>query len=287
MPSSVTATLAPMVGSGRAETTLDDLLDAVRSYTSASDAPAAERLIRKAAALAERAHEGQRRLTGEPFVQHPMSVARMLTHLHLDPNTIAAALLHDCVEDTDVDIETIRASFGPSVAELVDGVTKLDDITVVSLDDRQAQNLRKVFLAMARDIRVVLIKLADRLHNLQTASVYRPEKRARYASDTLEIFAPLAGRLGIEEWRWQLEDHAFKLLQPERYREIASWLLAERAAREEVVQSVTGGLRQALDDAGTDALIQSRIKHVYSIERTRPGARRSRWTRSTTSWPYE
>ena len=267
MPSSVTATLAPMVGAGRAETTLDDLLEAVRSYTPADDLPAAERLIRKATALAERAHEGQFRLTGEPFVQHPMSVARMLTNLYLDPNTIAAALLHDCVEDTDVDIGTIRSRFGANVAELVDGVTKLDDITVVSLDDRQAQNLRKVFLAMARDIRVVLIKLADRLHNLQTASVYRPEKRARYASDTLEIFAPLAGRLGIEEWRWQLEDHAFKLLQPERYREIASWLLAERAAREEVVQSVTGGLRQALDEAGTDALIQSRIKHVYSIER--------------------
>ncbi|MCY3956954.1 MAG: bifunctional (p)ppGpp synthetase/guanosine-3',5'-bis(diphosphate) 3'-pyrophosphohydrolase [Chloroflexi bacterium] len=266
MPSSVTATLAPMVGAGRTATTLDDLLDEVRSYTPADEVRAAERLIRRAAELAERAHEGQRRLTGEPFVQHPVSVALMLANLHLDPDTVAAALLHDCVEDTSVDIGTIRSRFGSGVAELVDGVTKLDDITVVSLDDRQAQNLRKVFLAMARDIRVVLIKLADRLHNLQTAHVYRPEKRARYASDTLEIFAPLAGRLGIEEWRWQLEDHAFKLLQPERYQEIASWLLAERAAREDVVQAVTGGLREALDAAGTDALIQSRIKHVYSIE---------------------
>ena len=266
MPSSVTATLAPMVGAGRAETTLEDLLGAVRSYTPADDVPAAERLIRRATALAERAHDGQQRLTGEPFVQHPMNVALMLTNLHLDPDTVAAALLHDCVEDTNVDIGTIRSRFGSRVAELVDGVTKLDDITVVSLDDRQAQNLRKVFLAMARDIRVVLIKLADRLHNLQSAQVYRPDKRARYAGDTLEIFAPLAGRLGIEEWRWRLEDHAFKLLQPERYREIASWLLSERAAREDIVQQVTGGLREALDAAGTDALIQSRIKHVYSIE---------------------
>ncbi len=265
-PTSVSAALAPMRGSAHAPATLDDLRQAVRAYAG-DDWPAADQLIQSAARVAERAHGGQRRLTGEPYVTHPLAVARLLADLHLDPDTIAAALLHDCVEDTAVTLRTIRERFGASVAELVDGVTKLDDITVVSLDDRQAQNLRKVFLAMARDIRVVLIKLADRLHNMYTASVYDEAKQQSYARETLEIFAPLAGRLGIEDWRWQLEDYAFRLVNPRRFHEIARWLIAEREARAEVVHTVTQTLRAALDAAGIAAHIQSRIKHIYSIER--------------------
>ena len=153
------------------------------------------------------------------------------------------------------------------MAELVDGVTKLERVTVASLDEQQAQNLRKVLLAMARDVRVVLIKLADRLHNVRTAWVYSAEKRVRYGQETLEIFAPLAGRLGIEEWRWQLEDYALKLLDPDRYRDLARWLLAERRAREAAIAEVQEQLRRGLDEAGIDAHIQSRVKHIYSIER--------------------
>ncbi len=266
MPSSVTATLAPMAGHVRKDVSLTDLLKATRGYVPSGDWPAAEKLIGGAADFAVQAHHDQLRHTGEAFVQHPIAVAFLLADLHLDPETIAAALLHDCVEDTSAKLETIRDRFGSTVADLVDGVTKLSDISVVSLDDEQAQNLRKVFLAMARDIRVVLIKLADRLHNVQSAEVYEEKKRSEYAIDTLEIFAPLAGRLGIEEWRWRLEDHAFRVLKPARYREIARWLVDERQAREEMVTRLTDELRIELDNAGISALIQSRVKHLYSIE---------------------
>ena len=266
MPSSVTATLAPMAGHARKDISLTDLLSATRGYLASKDWPSAEKLSSGAAEFASRAHQDQRRHTGEAFIQHPIAVAFLLADLHLDPETIAAALLHDCVEDTSARLETIQDRFGSTVAELVDGVTKLSDISVVSLDDEQAQNLRKVFLAMARDIRVVLIKLADRLHNVQTAEVYDHVKRSEYARDTLEIFAPLAGRLGIEEWKWRLEDHAFRALKPDRYRDIARWLLDERQAREELVTRVTDELRIELDTAGISAHIQSRVKHIYSIE---------------------
>ena len=228
MPSSVKDMLAPIASPLRTDRTVDELLARIRSYTALDEWDEIERLIGEAATFAQRAHSGQQRLTGEPFFQHPLTVAWLLADLRLDSVTITAALLHDCIEDTSADLHTIRERFGATVAELVDGVTKLDDITSGNIDDRQAQNLRKIFRAMARDIRVVLIKLADRLHNIQTASVYSEEKGAQYATDTMEIFAPLAGRLGIEEWRWQLEDHAFRTLHPERYQEIAQWLVVEQ-----------------------------------------------------------
>ena len=266
MPSSVKDMLAPIASPLRTDRTVDELLARIRSYTALDEWDEIERLIGEAAAFAQRAHSGQQRLTGEPFFQHPLTVAWLLADLRLDSVTITAALLHDCIEDTSADLHTIRERFGSTVAELVDGVTKLDEITSGNIDDRQAQNLRKIFRAMARDIRVVLIKLADRLHNIQTASVYSEEKGAQYATDTMEIFAPLAGRLGIEEWRWQLEDHAFRTLHPERYQEIAQWLVVEQQARETVMHGVTDELRKGLDDCDLDALIQSRVKHIYSIE---------------------
>ncbi len=267
MPVSVTATLAPMVSADTPALAIDELLERVAAYTPADDQPEADELIRRAYDAAERAHAPQKRLSGEPYIQHVLAVAMLVAELHLDADTVAAGLLHDAVEDTSLSLDVIRRQFGSGVAELVDGVTKLERVTVASLDEQQAQNLRKVLLAMARDVRVVLIKLADRLHNVRTAWVYSAEKRARYGQETLEIFAPLAGRLGIEEWRWQLEDYALKLLDPDRYRDLARWLLAERRAREAAIAEVQEQLRRGLDEAGIDAHIQSRVKHIYSIER--------------------
>ena len=266
MPSSVSATLAPMATGGAGKVTLDDLLERVAGYAPAAEREAVLGLIRRAHEVAERAHGDQNRLSGEPFIQHPLSVALLLADLHLDAEAIAAGLLHDSVEDTRLSLSAIRKSFGADVAELVDGLTKLESVSVGSLDDHQAQNLRKVFLAMARDIRVVIIKLADRLHNVQTAWVYPPEKRSQYARETLEIYAPLAGRLGIEEWRWQLEDYAFKLDHPDRYRDIARWLLVERQARESAIETLTESLRERLDEANIEGRLHSRVKHIYSIE---------------------
>ena len=267
MPVSVTATLAPMVSADTPALAVDELLERVAAYTPADDQPEVSDLVRRAYDAAERAHAPQKRLSGEPYIQHVLAVAMLLADLHLDAETVAAGLLHDAVEDTSLSLDGIRRQFGSGVSELVDGVTKLERVTVASLDEQQAQNLRKVLLAMARDVRVVLIKLADRLHNVRTAWVYSAEKRARYGQETLEIFAPLAGRLGIEEWRWQLEDYALKLLDPDRYRDLARWLLAERRAREAAIAEVQEQLRGGLDDAGIDAHIQSRVKHIYSIER--------------------
>ena len=267
MPVSVTATLAPMVSADTPALAVDELLERVAAYTPADDQPEVSDLVRRAYDAAERAHAPQKRLSGEPYIQHVLAVAMLLADLHLDADTVAAGLLHDAVEDTSLSLDGIRRQFGSAVADMVDGVTKLERVTVASLDEQQAQNLRKVLLAMARDVRVVLIKLADRLHNVRTAWVYSAEKRARYGQETLEIFAPLAGRLGIEEWRWQLEDYALKLLDPDRYRDLARWLLAERRAREAAIAEVQEQLRGGLDDAGIDAHIQSRVKHIYSIER--------------------
>ncbi len=267
MPSSVAATLAPMATGAPSQIAIDDLLELVGSYVPADSRDQDLGLIQRAYDVAARGHADQERLTGEPFIQHPLHVAERLAELHLDAQAIAAALLHDAAEDTSINLKSIQSKFGREVAELVNGVTKLQDVKVESLDEHQAQNLRKVFLSMARDIRVVLIKLADRLHNVQTAWVFPDEKREQYTRETLEIYAPLAARLGIEEWRWQLEDYAFKLQAPERYRDIGRWLLAERQAREAAIDEVTDQLRQQLDEAGVEALIQSRVKHIYSIER--------------------
>jgi GTP pyrophosphokinase len=255
-----------MATGGTRTASLEDLLGQIAVYTPLDDQPGSIDLVRLAYETADQAHAEQTRLSGEPFIQHPLAVALLLADIHMDAEAVAAGLLHDAVEDTSVSLEVIREKFGVAVAALVDGVTKLERVAVSSLDEQQAQNLRKVLLSMARDLRVVLIKLADRLHNLRTAWVYPLEKRQSYGQDTLEIFAPLAGRLGIEEWRWQLEDCAFKLLEPDRYRDIARWLLVERRARESAIGDVQEQLRSGLDKEGVDGIIQSRVKHIYGIE---------------------
>lgn len=233
----------------------------------------AERLdiIRDAFDFAARHHEGQFRKTGDPYITHPVAVAELVANLELDHLAIAAALLHDVQEDCGVRNEEIAERFGARVAKLVDALTKLDKLpmNVADLDPMrgttQAQNLRKMFLAMAEDLSVVLIKLCDRLHNMRTLWAFPPEKQRRIALETQEIFAPLASRLGVWQIKWELEDLAFRYLEPEKYREIAELLASKRVTRERVIAEASVILKEHLEAAGIKAEVTGRAKHIYSI----------------------
>lgn len=222
-------------------------------------------LVSKAYWFAENAHYGTKRLTGEPFIVHPWNVALIVADLGMDTETIAAALLHDCVEDTHITIDEIRQEFGDGIAKLVDGVTKLKHLSFASPRERQAENMRKVLLAMAKDVRVVIIKLADRLHNMRTLDPLPPEKRFETANETLQVFAPLAHRLGIWLLKWQLEDLALKHIDPQAYAEITSKLQKTRVQRERFVESARQMLKQRLEEEGIKAEVEGRAKHLYSI----------------------
>ncbi|MFO1540526.1 MAG: RelA/SpoT family protein [Chloroflexota bacterium] len=213
------------------------------------------------------AHAAQRRATGEPYVTHPLAVAQILAELGLDPVAIEAALLHDIPEDTDHGLHDIEEAFGAEVALLVDGVTKLSKFGAVSHEQRQAESIRKMFLAMAEDIRVVLIKLADRLHNMRTLGALPPHKQQRIAHQTMEIYAPLAERLGIWQIKWELEDLAFKVLEPDAYRSLATQLESRRRSREAYVRRARKVLRDALGESEIEAEISGRPKHIHSIHR--------------------
>ena len=194
--------------------------------------PAARALITEAYELADAAHTGQRRASGEPYLYHCLEVAIILAELRIDAPTIAAGLLHDVVEDSLVSVDDLKRDFGEEIAQLVDGVTKLGEIELstmgqLTFDEKESESLRKMFFAMFADVRVVIIKLADRLHNMRTLGPLPEDRRHRIARETLEIFAPLANRLGIWQWKWELEDLGFRYLNPRRYREIAQ-LIAER-----------------------------------------------------------
>jgi len=229
--------------------------------------------VTRAYEFAAAAHEGQLRASGEPFIQHSVAVAEILAELRLDTSTIMAGLLHDVVEDTEVTLDEVAAEFGEEVASLVDGVTKLRHIDELTrLDegsgaqaDARAESLRKMFLAMVDDVRVVLIKLADRLHNMRTLSAMPEEKRKRIAWETAEIFAPLANRLGIWRMKWELEDLSLRHLEPEVYREIAHRLEERRRDREAEVQQIVAVLRERLKEEGIEADVSGRAKHIYSI----------------------
>jgi GTP pyrophosphokinase len=221
--------------------------------------------VRRAFAYAVACHAGQRRMSGEPYVTHPIASAQILAELGIDPTAICAALLHDVPEDTEASLADIEERFGPEVARLVDGVTKLGKFSTLSREQQQAENIRKMFLAMAEDIRVVLIKLADRLHNMRTLAALPPEKQQRIARQTMEIYAPLAERLGIWQIKWELEDLAFKTLEPERYRELARLLDTRRKGRERYIERAIAVLRPKLEEAGIKAELQGRPKHLYSI----------------------
>jgi GTP diphosphokinase / guanosine-3',5'-bis(diphosphate) 3'-diphosphatase len=237
------------------------LLDGVASYNSGVDRD----LIERAFVFACEAHEGQYRRSGEDFVAHPLGVAEILADLHRDDATLAAALLHDVVEDTDTTIEQVRTEFGEEVARLVEGVTKLTRIHFQSREQAQAENYRKMIIAMADDPRVILIKLADRLHNMRTIEYLGKQKQQQKARETLEVYAPLAHRLGIHTVKWQLEDLAFQTLHPRRYAEIQAMVNERRADREKFVNEAGALLDQELEKLDIPADISSRAKHFYSI----------------------
>ncbi len=224
-------------------------------------------LVERAFDLAVEAHAGQLRATGEAYVTHPIAAARTLAEMGLDPASIAAALLHDVPEDTEHSLVDLEERFGPEVAHLVDGVTKLSKFSTHSHEERQAENIRKMLLAMAQDIRVVLIKLADRLHNMRTLGALPADKQVRIARQTMEIYAPLAERLGIWQMKWELEDLSFKHLDPERYRELASQLDTRRHHRETYIERAIAVLRPELERAGISGDMSGRPKHLYSIHK--------------------
>jgi guanosine-3',5'-bis(diphosphate) 3'-pyrophosphohydrolase len=233
----------------------------VRSYNAKADT----KQLQRAYALAEASHEGQKRLSGEDFVEHPLAVANILADLRLDTTTLVAALLHDTVEDTEVSLDQLEEEFGPEVTRIVDGLTKLDALTFRSREQEQAENVRKMIVAMAGDIRVLLIKLADRLHNMRTLGALRPEKQRSIATETLEIYAPLANRLGVQEIKWELEDLAFKTLHAGPYREIAALVEKRRGERQALIDEVLAATRGKLKELGVKAEVEGRPKHLYSI----------------------
>ena len=245
---------------------IEQLIGAVQEYTPNVDAEQ----LRRAFQTAEKAHAGQPRASGEPYISHPLAVAGILAEIHMDPTSIIAALLHDVPEDTQVSLEMIRTEFGDEVARLVDGVTKLERLTEISPQSREeeeAESLRKMFLAMAEDVRVVLIKLADRLHNMRTLWALSPEQQARMAQETQEIFAPLANRLGIWQIKWELEDLSLRYLDSDRYHQIADLLAERRVERQDYIDQVVQRIQEILKQEGITATVSGRPKHIYSIYR--------------------
>src|SRR3954449_4496453 len=210
-------------------------------------------------------HVDQRRGSGEDFITHPIAVAKICAGMRLDTATLVAALLHDTVEDTSATLDEVRAEFGEEVCQLVDGVTKLTGITFQSRDEQQAENYRKMMVAMATDIRVILIKLADRLHNMRTLGALPKQKQIDKAKETLDIYAPIAHRLGIHAIKWELEDLAFQTLHPRKYTEIKQLVNQQREEREAYVEKAGAYLQRELQALGIEARISGRAKHFYSI----------------------
>lgn len=222
-------------------------------------------LLQRAYAFANEKHAGQKRLSGEPYIEHPVAVAGILAELGMDDTTIAVGLLHDVTEDCGVSHEEMTQRFGADVAYLVDGVTKLKRLDFSNKQEKQAENLRKLFLAMSNDVRVIIVKLADRLHNVRTLDPFPDAKRREIAAETLYIFAPIAHRLGIWRIKWELEDRSFKFLEPEAYRQIHAWIQRTRAERNEIVQNAITTLQEGLAKRGIEAEVTGRPKHFYSI----------------------
>jgi GTP pyrophosphokinase len=242
---------------------LKDIIDHLHTYLPEPEVD----LVRKAYVYSAKVHGGQVRLSGEPYLSHPLEVAGLLAQLLLDAQTVAAGLLHDIVEDTHVELDEIRALFGEEVAELVDGVTKISQIEAKGSAERQAENLRKMILAMAKDLRVILIKLADRLHNLRTLQYHSPRKREAIAQETIDIYAPLANRLGMGWVREELEEEAFKNLRPREYEDIRRRLATDYEERQRYIGELIRRIETELEAAGIRGQIQGRPKRLYSIYR--------------------
>ncbi len=239
------------------------LIETIQKYHPSTDLSK----IQEAYLMAEKAHEGQLRQSGEPYIIHPLNVAIILAQLELDLETIEAGLLHDVVEDTSVSLDDIRSSFGEEVAELVDGVTKLKQLKYRTTDKQeiQAENYRKMFLAMAKDIRVILIKLADRLHNMRTLEYKEPAKQKEKARETLDIYAPIAERLGISKIKVELDDLCLKYLEPEQYKELTRLIHEKLSTREKYIEDIVTDIKAKLDELGIRATVYGRPKHFFSI----------------------
>jgi GTP pyrophosphokinase len=237
------------------------LIDQAKTYLNANDIAQ----LQRAFAFANRAHKGQTRKSGEAFINHPIQVALILAELRMDVDTIVAAILHDTVEDTQMTLEDVEKEFSADVRGLIDGVTKITRIEIESLSEQQVRNIRKMLLAMSKDVRVIVIKLADRLHNMRTLQALREDRRIFKARETMEVFAPLANRLGINSIKWELEDLAFYYLEPARFQQVSRMVKESRSAREEYLARTIELLSQELDRLKVEAKITGRPKHLYSI----------------------
>ena len=243
------------------DVTIDKLIEKLSTYMLAEQI----NMVKKAYDVAEKAHTGQKRASGKEYITHPLGVAYILAELQLDVDSIVAALLHDVVEDTDMTLEDVKELFDPTIALLVDGLTKLGRIEYLSKEEQQAENYRKMFLAMAKDIRVVLVKLADRLHNMRTLKFMPPEKQKSIARETLELFAPLAHRLGIYSIKWELEDLAFRYIEPEIYFDLVEQVKQKRREREAIIEKAIETLNEELQLVNIECRIHGRAKNFYSI----------------------
>ncbi len=242
---------------------LNDILEKVSRNFPGADLS----LIEKAYVFSAKVHQGQVRLSGEPYLIHPLEVTATLADLKMDIPTVAAGLLHDTVEDTYASLEEIGELFGPEVASLVDGLTKISKMTLASHEERQSENFRKMLLAMAKDIRIIIIKLADRLHNMRTLEFLPPEGQVKIAQETLDIYAPIANRLGIERIKTELEDLALRFLEPDEYRKLAQAIAWKREEREKYIQEVSSLISEKLASYGLTGKVSGRPKHFYSIYR--------------------
>ena len=242
---------------------LDELKAKILHYHPTDDVG----LVERAFYFAQEAHKDVMRKSGKPYFTHPLRVAFILSDLMMDSTTCAAGLLHDVVEDTDITLADITEKFGAEVALLVDGVTKLNKLDFTSKEEQQAESLRKMFLAMAKDIRVVIIKLADRLHNMRTLKFQKPDRQVAIARETLDIYAPLAHRLGMFAIKWELEDLSLRYIEPAIYYDLVEKVGMKRAEREETIRRVISILSEKLQEQGIKAEIEGRPKHFYSIYR--------------------
>jgi guanosine-3',5'-bis(diphosphate) 3'-pyrophosphohydrolase len=241
--------------------TIDSLASNLSTYLEGEQV----NLVRRAYYYAEQAHDGQFRRSGDPYVTHPLAVAGILSEMHMDPQSLVAALLHDVIEDTGISKQAVKSQFGDAIAEMVDGVSKLNKISFSSHAEAQAENFQKMALAMAKDIRVILVKLADRLHNMRTLDVLSPEKRRRVARETLDIYAPIANRLGMNSVRIEFEELGFEALYPMRKRRINAAVKSIRGNRKEIVKQIQSALEACLQREGMPGRIFGREKHLYSI----------------------